>query len=217
MAAMAIQVAGRPRIRERRGLRGASALAWLEKLPRQCPTWAHFALDFGTMKRLRDIVAPQLRVLFVGINPGLRSAEIGHHFGGKTNPFWRLLHAAGFTPELLPPEEDARLTEWGLGITNLCARPSRAADELTREELQAGAKILARKVARLRPRAVALVGISLYKQVFPAGKTPGPGEKPDKLAGAPVFVLPNPSGLNASFPGFAQKLVWFEKLRQWLR
>jgi len=168
------------------------------------------------MKRLRDVAAPGLRLLFVGINPGLRSAEIGHHFGGKTNPFWKLLHAAGFTPELLPPEEDHRLSEWGLGITNLCARPSRAADELTREELRRGAAILAKKVALLRPRAVALVGISLYKQVFPEGRTPGPGGKPETLAGAPVFVLPNPSGLNASFPGFLEKLVWFEKLRDWL-
>jgi double-stranded uracil-DNA glycosylase len=169
------------------------------------------------MKRLRDVVAPGLRVLFVGINPGLRSAEIGHHFGGRTNPFWKLLHAAKFTPELLPPEEDRRLVEHGLGITNLCARPSRAADELTREEMRAGAKILAKKVARLRPRAVALVGISLYKQVFPDGKSGGPGSKPETLAGVPVFVLPNPSGLNASFPGFHEKLVWFEKLQEWLK
>jgi len=168
------------------------------------------------MKRLRDVIAPELRVLFVGINPGLRSAEIGHHFGGRTNPFWRLLHASHLTPEQLPPEEDARLVEWGLGITNLCARPSRAAAELTRDELRAGARILRRKVARLHPRAVALVGISLYKQIFPDGKSPGPGAKPDRLAGVPVFVLPNPSGLNASFPGFAHKKVWFDRLAAWL-
>ena len=168
------------------------------------------------MKGLRDIIAPDLRLLFVGINPGLRSAEIGHHFGGRTNPFWRLLHAGGLTRELLPPEEDRRLLDWRLGITNLCARPSRAAAELTRDELKAGARALAKKVARFRPRAVALVGIGLYKQVFPDGKTPGPGEKPERLAGAPLFVLPNPSGLNASFPGFAQKLIWFERLRDWL-
>lgn len=166
--------------------------------------------------RLKDIVAADLRVLFVGINPGLRSAEIGHHFGGRTNPFWKLLHAAGFTPQLLLPEEDHRLTEFGLGLTNLCARPSRAADELSKSEMQKGAAILAKKVAFLQPRAVALVGISLYKQVFPAGKSSGPGPKPEPLAGAPVFVLPNPSGLNASFPGFKQKLVWFEQLREWL-
>jgi TDG/mug DNA glycosylase family protein len=169
------------------------------------------------MKRLSDVTAPGLRLLFVGINPGLRSAEIGHHFGGKTNPFWKLLHAAGLTPELLRPEHDRRLLEWQLGVTNLCARPSRAASELTSSERAAGARTLRRKVARLRPRAVALVGISLYRQVFPDGKTPGPGAKPERLAGVPVFVLPNPSGLNASFPGFRHKLVWFQRLHDWLQ
>jgi TDG/mug DNA glycosylase family protein len=154
--------------------------------------------------------------LFVGINPGLRSAEIGHHFGGKTNPFWKLLHAARFTPVLLPPEDDRRLLEFGVGITNLCPRPSRSADELTRDELRAGALTLRRKVKKFAPRAVALVGISLYKQVFPVGKSAGPGEKPELLSGRPLFVLPNPSGLNASFPGFKEKLIWFEKLHEWL-
>ncbi len=168
------------------------------------------------MQGLRDVVAPGLRVLFVGINPGLRSAEIGHHFGGRTNPFWRLLHASGLTPELLLPEDDRRLLEHGLGVTNLCPRPSRSADELTREERLAGARALFRKVARLRPGAVALVGITLYRAVFPAGESPGPGPKPERLADVPVFVLPNPSGLNASFPGFAEKLVWFLRLRKWL-
>jgi len=168
------------------------------------------------MKRLRDVIAPDLKLLFVGINPGLRSAEIGHHFGGKTNPFWKLLEAAKLTPRLIAPEEDRTLLEFGLGITNLCPRPSRSADELTKDELGAGARTLARKVARYQPRAVALVGISLYKQVFPVGKSPGPGAKEDRLAGVPVFVLPNPSGLNASFPGFSHKLVWFARLREWL-
>ena len=168
------------------------------------------------MKRLKDVIAPELKVLFVGINPGLRSAEIGHHFGGKTNPFWKLLHAAKLTPELLPPERDRDLLKYQLGITNLCPRPSRAADELTRAEKQAGARTLREKVKSFRPEHVALVGISLYKEVFPDGRTPGPGGKPERLAGAPVFVLPNPSGLNASFPGFQHKLVWFERLRDWL-
>ena len=154
-------------------------------------------------------------MLFVGINPGLRSAEIGHHFGGRTNPFWRLLAASGLTPVVLPPEEDRRLVEWRLGITNLCPRPTRSADELTPAELAAGARTLARKVARLQPAGVALVGITLYRRVLPGGVTPGPGPKPERLADVPVFVVPNPSGLNASFPGFAQKLVWFERLREW--
>jgi TDG/mug DNA glycosylase family protein len=167
-------------------------------------------------KPLRDVVALDLCLLFVGINPGLRSAEIGHHFGGRTNPFWRLLHASKLVPELLEPEADRRLLEHRLGVTNLCRRPSRGADELTREERAQGALALRRKVARLRPQAVALVGITLYREVFPQGTTRGPGAKPEMLAGAAVFVLPNPSGLNASFPGFQHKLVWFERLRDWL-
>jgi TDG/mug DNA glycosylase family protein len=166
------------------------------------------------MKRLRDVIAPRLRCLFVGINPGRRSAEIGHHFGGRTNPFWRLLYAAKLTPRLLQPEEDRALLEFDLGITNLCPRWSRAADELSREELAAGARTLTRKVARLRPRAVALVGLSLVRPIFGVRGAAGPLDT--RLSGAPVFVLPNPSGLNASFPGFSQKLVWFERLRDWL-
>jgi TDG/mug DNA glycosylase family protein len=168
------------------------------------------------MKRLRDVVAPGLRLLFVGINPGLRSAEIGHHFGGLGNPFWRLLHASRLTPVLLRPEEDASLLQHGLGITNLCPRPTRSASELTAAELAAGARTLARKVARLRPCTLALVGISLYPRVFPHGRASGPGPKAERIASVPVFVLPNPSGLNASFPGFRHKLIWFEALRRWL-
>lgn len=162
---------------------------------------------------LRDVLAPGLRVLFVGINPGLRSAEIGHHFGGRTNPFWRLLHAAGLTPVLLVPEEDRRLLEFGLGVTNLCPRATRSASELDADELRDGARALRRKIARVRPRRVALVGLTIYQQIFPHG-TRGPGEKPERLGGAPLYALPNPSGLNASFPGFQDKLVWFERLRQ---
>ena len=152
------------------------------------------------------------RVLLVGINPGLRSAEIGHHFGGRTNPFWRLLHAAQLTPRLLQPENDRDLLEFGLGITNLCARPTRSAAELSRAELAEGRHLLDAKIARVRPRIVALVGLTLYQSFF--GKhSGGAGMKDERLHGARVFVLPNTSGLNASFPGFAHKLVWFEKLR----
>jgi TDG/mug DNA glycosylase family protein len=162
---------------------------------------------------LRDVLAPRLRVLFVGINPGLRSAEIGHHFGRRSNPFWRLLHASGLTPVVLVPEEDARLTEFGLGVTNLCPRASRSASELSRDELADGARALRRKVARVRPAWVALVGLTIYPHLFPTGER-GPGVKAERMAGARVFVLPNPSGLNASYPGFRDKLVWFKKLRQ---
>lgn len=151
-------------------------------------------------------------MLLVGINPGLRSAEVGHHFAGHGNPFWRLLHAAGLTPVLLAPTEDRRLAEYGIALTNLCARPTRSAADLRPAEIETGRRLLARKVARLRPRAVAFVGLSLYQWYFRVARSGGPGPKPEQIAGAPVFVVPNPSGLNASFPGFRHKLPWFQAL-----
>ena len=165
---------------------------------------------------LRDVLIDRPRVLFVGINPGLRSEALGHHFSGPGNPFWRLLHAAGLVPEPLTWAEDRRLAGFGLALTNLCARATRSAAELEREELAAGRRILERKIRRLRPELVAFVGITLYAQFFGAARRgkPGPGLKPDLIHGARVFVLPNPSGLNASFPGFASKLRWFKRLRR---
>ena len=168
------------------------------------------------MPRLPDLIAPHLRALFVGINPGLRSWQVGHHFAGKTNPFWRLLHASGLVDEPLTFLDERRLLDHGLGITNVCARATRSAGELGREELAAGARTLERKVRRFAPRAVVLVGITIYQQIFGREATAGPGAKPQRFGGAPLFVLPNPSGLNASFPGFQSKLVWFEALRDWL-
>jgi double-stranded uracil-DNA glycosylase len=161
---------------------------------------------------LKDVMIDRPRILFVGINPGLRSEAIGHHFGGPANPFWRLLHASGLTPVLLKPEEDRRLKEFGLALTNLCPRASRQASELSAAELAAGKIALARKIRRVRPRLVALVGVSIYKAFFPTGPG-GAGPKDEYIADAPLFVLPNPSGLNAAYPGFQHKLVWFEKLR----
>jgi TDG/mug DNA glycosylase family protein len=164
---------------------------------------------------IEDVLTDEPRVLFVGINPGNRSGALGHHFAGKGNPFWRLLHASGLTPVLLPPEEDRRLAEFGLALTNLCPRTTRTAAELTRDELQRGARALKRKVERLRPRVVALVGVTLYPLVF-GEKGDGPGAKAVRLADARVFVVPNPSGLNASFPGFESKLVWFRALKEFV-
>ena len=168
------------------------------------------------MARLRDIVAPDLRALFVGINPGLRSWELGHNFAGKTNPFWRLLHAARLIDRPLTFAEERQLLDYGLGITNVCARPSKSAAELTRQELLAGARALERRVRRWRPRAVVFVGLTIYQLVYGREATRGAGAKPQTFGGAPLFVVPNPSGLNASFPGFQSKLVWFEELRDWL-
>jgi len=173
--------------------------------------------------RPRDVIADSPSILFVGINPGLVSGKTGHHFAGA-NEFWKLLHTAGLTPDLLSSDEDQRLTEWKLALVNLVPRPTKLASELKRAELLAGRKALVKKVAAMRPRIVALVGVTLYPVVFAREDRkqpkpelpPGPGPKPQRLAGAHVFVLPNPSGLNASFPTFEAKLPWFAALRRYL-
>jgi TDG/mug DNA glycosylase family protein len=154
--------------------------------------------------------------LLVGINPGLRSGAVGHHFAGNGNPFWRLLASSRLTPRLLHYEEDAELAEFGIALTNLCPRVTRTAAELEADEIERGRRVLARKCARLRPRVVAFVGLSLYQMYFRLPRSGGAGEKPERVAGARVFVVPNPSGLNASFPGFEHKLVWFQKLRRFV-
>jgi len=165
---------------------------------------------------LRDIIAPHPRVLFVGINPSLRSEQVGHHFASPGNPFWRLLYEAKLIPVTLTCDDDKRLVEFGMAMTNLCARASRSAAELTREEIVAGKRILARKIARIAPEVVAFVGLSIYRDFFGKTASPGAGAKAEMVSGARVFVLPNPSGLNASFPGFSHKLIWFEKLREFM-
>ena len=166
------------------------------------------------MPALRDVVVDHPRLLLVGINPGLRSGALRHHFAGRGNPFWRLLHAARLTPVLLDFTEDHRLAEFGIALTNLCPRTTRTAAELTRAEITLGRAALERKIARWRPAVVAFVGVSLYRIFFPRATRGGAGPKPETVSDARVFVVPNPSGLNASFPGFADKLVWFRKLRR---
>jgi TDG/mug DNA glycosylase family protein len=168
------------------------------------------------MPRLKDVVVAHPQVLLVGINPGLRSGAVGHHFAGNGNPFWRLLAESGLTPRLLHYEEDHRLAEFGIALTNLCPRVTRTAAELEADEIERGRRTLSRKVTRLEPRVVAFVGVSLYQMYFRLPKSGGPGEKPETIAGARVFVVPNPSGLNASFPGFEHKLVWFKALRKFV-
>jgi double-stranded uracil-DNA glycosylase len=166
------------------------------------------------MPKLRDVVTPHPRVLFVGINPSVRSQQVGHHFAGPGNPFWRLLYAAGIVEEELTYLEDEKLAEYGLALTNLCARATRSASELQRDEIERGKRIILRKIARMRPAVVAFVGASIYRYFGRSGRSGGVGPKPETICGARVFVVPNPSGLNANFPGFKDKLVWFEKLRE---
>ena len=169
------------------------------------------------MKRLADRLGPRPRILFVGINPSLRSAEVGHHFASPGNPFWRLLFAARLIPAAFTCLDDARLPSCGLALTNIVPRPTRAAAELTRAEYAAGRARLARLIARVKPRTVAFVGVTVYRAFFGPAASPGPGAKPERIGGARVFVLPNPSGLNAAYPGFRDKLIWFKGLRRYTK
>jgi TDG/mug DNA glycosylase family protein len=165
---------------------------------------------------LRDRIGPNLRVLFVGINPGMRSAAVGHHFAGPSNRFWRLLHESGLVPEPVTWSDDERLPGWGFGITNLVARATPGIGDLHASELLAGRRALEAKVRRYRPAIAALVGVTIYRALFPdvAGAAPvALGEAPAMLAGARVFVLPNPSGRNANY-SYAEMLDAFRRLRE---
>jgi TDG/mug DNA glycosylase family protein len=149
-------------------------------------------------KLVPDVIAKDLRVLFCGINPGLYSAATGHHFARPGNRFWPTIHRAGFTDRLLSPYEDHLLLESGQGITNLVARASATADQLTDEEIQAGGKILTRKAKRYRPRIVAVLGVTSYRTAFerPDAKI---GLQTETIGDGRLWVLPNPSGLNAHY------------------
>lgn len=148
---------------------------------------------------LGPIVGPRLRVLFVGINPSLRSADVGHHFARPGNRFWPALYAAGFTPRLLRPDEDGDLPAYGIGVTNIASRPTRAATEISREELRAGAAALEATVRCHAPRLVAVVGLTAYRTAFGRPQATMGLQPSDEIGGRPVWVLPNPSGLNAHY------------------
>jgi double-stranded uracil-DNA glycosylase len=147
---------------------------------------------------LRDIGGPGLTVLFVGINPSLRSAEVGHNFARPGNRFWPTLYAAGFTPRLLSPQEDGLLPSFGVGVVNFVSRATRAASELTTGELRAGAEKLEVTVRAWAPRLVAPLGVVAYRAAF-ARPRAGIGLQDEQVGGRPVWVLPNPSGLNAHY------------------
>jgi TDG/mug DNA glycosylase family protein len=162
-------------------------------------------------KTIPDVIAPGLRVLFCGINPSLYSAAIGHHFGRPGNRFWPTLHQAGFTELLLTGWEDRELLKTGYGVTNLVARATAAADELTSDELQSGARTLVRKVSRLEPKIVAILGIGAYRLAFGKPKATL-GQQSDRLADSVLWVLPNPSGLNAHYQ-LADLVLQFRELK----
>jgi len=169
-------------------------------------------------RTLRDRVRMPVHVLFVGINPGIRSAAIGHHFAGHSNRFWHLLCESGLVPERIGTEDDARLPEWGYGVTNLIPRATPGIDTLRPDEYVAGTRVLRRKIRRWRPQVVAFVGVTLFRAVF--GRRPGIpvvlGLQAELLEGSRVFVLPNPSGRNANFSR-AEMLAAFTDLRRYLK
>jgi TDG/mug DNA glycosylase family protein len=149
---------------------------------------------------LRDRIRPGVRVLFVGINPGVRSSLTGHHFAGYSNGFWKLLFESGLVPEPVTYLDDDRLPEWGFGITNIVVRPTPGVGTLRPAEFVEGRRRLRRKVGRYKPDIVALVGVTVYRAMFPGRKGSVPiGSQPNRLGRSRVFVLPNPSGRNANF------------------
>jgi TDG/mug DNA glycosylase family protein len=160
------------------------------------PTKADLLAAAG--KTAPDLIAPGLRVLFCGINPGLYSGYTGYHFARPGNRFWPALYAAGFTPRLLAPAEEHELLDYGYGITNLVERATAVANELAPAELRAGGQHLLAKVEQYRPRVVAILGISAYRTAF-AQPRAGLGQQPEPLGPARLWVLPNPSGLNAHY------------------
>jgi double-stranded uracil-DNA glycosylase len=149
-------------------------------------------------KTLPDVIAPNLKVLFCGINPGLYTAAIGHHFGRPGNRFWPTLYAAGFTPRLLSPFEERELLKLGYGITNVVDHATAAADELTAEDYAAGGKRLTRKVEKFRPKVLAILGVGAYREAF-GRKNAKVGRQDERIGDTEIWVLPNPSGLNAHF------------------
>jgi TDG/mug DNA glycosylase family protein len=164
---------------------------------------------------LRDRIPSSPRVLFVGINPGMRSEAIGHHFAGQSNRFWKLLFESRLVPVPLQSEDDDRLPEFGYGITNVVARATPGIDALTADEYAAGVRVLRRKVRRVKPAIVAFVGVTVFRAVFerPSAIAVALGRQPEVFEGAVVFVLPNPSGRNANF-SYAEMLAAYRSLRR---
>jgi TDG/mug DNA glycosylase family protein len=166
--------------------------------PRGAATPSRADLVAAADRVIPDVLAPDLAVLFCGINPGLYSAWTGHHFARPGNRFWPALHRAGFTDRQLRPAEQEKLIGYGLGVTNVVARASARADELRQAELRTGGAELAAKVSRWRPRWLAVLGVGAYRVAFNAPKATV-GRQDRTIGGTPVWVLPNPSGLNASY------------------
>lgn len=168
-------------------------------------------LEAAHDRTIRDVIAPGLSVLFCGINPGLYSGATGHHFARPGNRFWPALHRSGFTPRQLVPFEEDQLLSCGLGITNVVARTTPGAADLTDDELRSGGEKLVRKVRRYRPRFLAVLGVGAYRVAF-AERAAAVGPQDRTIGATRIWVLPNPSGLNAHYrlPDLTRE---FRKLR----
>ena len=179
------------------------------------------------LKKLPDHIRPDVNVLFVGINPGTRSAEVGHHFAGYSNRFWKLLYDAELVPFPLTYEDDWRLPEWGFGLTNIVSRATPGIQTLTKDDYRNGKRQLVGKIRRYRPQIVALLGVTMYAVLFPPTQqhSTARGQKlpkgrigllPHVLEGANVFVLPNPSGRNAHY-SYGEMVKIYKKLQSFIR
>lgn len=167
----------------------------------------------ATEKTVRDVIAPDLRVLFAGINPGLYTAAVGHHFARPGNRFWPVLYAGGFTERVLSPFEERELLKSGYGITNVVPRATASADLLTKEEIVAGGEKLRAKVLRYRPRVLAVLGVGAYRTAFNLPKATI-GRQEERIGDTVLWVLPNPSGLNAHYQAPALARL-FRELREY--
>lgn len=155
-------------------------------------------LERAVSKTVPDLVAPDLRVLFVGINPGLYTAAVGHHFARPGNRFWKVLHLSGFTPRQLSPFEEQELLQYGIGVTNMVPRTTATAAELASDEIVEGGKRLVKLIAKYKPLTVAVLGVQAYRGAF-GQRRAQVGLQEQDLGGIPVWVLPNPSGLQAHY------------------
>jgi len=167
----------------------------------------------ATEKTVRDVIAPDLRVLFSGINPGLYTAAVGHHFARPGNRFWPALHAGGFTDRVLSPFEERELLKSGYGITNVVPRATASADLLTKDEIVKGGERLRAKVLRYRPRVLAVLGVGAYRTAFNQPKATM-GRQEERIGDTVLWVLPNPSGLNAHYQS-ADLAKLFRELRDY--
>jgi len=152
----------------------------------------------ATSKTVRDVIAPDLSILFCGINPGLYTAAVGHHFARPGNRYWPVLHAAGFTDRLLTAFDERELLKLGYGITNVVPRTTASADLLSKEEMVKGGELLRKKVYRYRPRILAVLGVGTYRVAFNQSKAVV-GQQQETIGNTILWVLPNPSGLNANY------------------